>query len=111
MSQAAASLFSQTSPLPADFLNAYELLNVPSLQWSVAIYRLDRVDQRPLTHEERGSIKNAIWELRGKYKDQCRGYGFVIDIGKQMVAVPQDWKIPSEITHDNFHVVRERSFE
>jgi len=108
MSQTAAALFSLTASLPADFLNAYELVNTTTLSWPVAIYKLARVDGQPPTHEDRGALKNAIWELRSEHKGRCRGYGFVVDIGKQMVAIPEAWNIPSGITHGNYLITRER---
>lgn len=107
MSQPALELFNMTAALPADFLNAFEVLNSESLSWPVAIYRLDRMDHLTPTHEDRGTIKNVIWELHGEYRRLCRGYGFVIDIGKDLVAVPEAWKIPSGITHGDYHVTRE----
>jgi hypothetical protein len=109
MSQTAVALFSKTAPLPADFLNAYEIVNASSLKWPVAIYRLDPTNGVQPTHEDRGEIKNAIWQLRTDHKSRCRGYGFVIDISKRQVAVPESWDIPSGIVQGNYHVTREQS--
>lgn len=112
MSRPAAALFNlQDLPLPAQFLNAYEITNVGSLSWPVAIYKVDRIDGRAQSHEDRGQIKNVIWNLFRKHKSRCRGYGFVIDIGKQMVAVPDTWQIPSGATYEDYTVDRLRSFE
>jgi hypothetical protein len=109
MSQTATALFSKTAPLPADFLNAYEIVNASTLRWPVAIYRLDRTDGEAATQEDRGEIKNAIWQLRSEYKGRCRGYGFVVDISKQRVAVPESWDIPSGLVYGNYNVTREKS--
>ena len=109
MSQTAAALFSKTAPLPADFLNAYEIVNASTLRWPVAIYRLDRTDGEAATQEDRREIKNAIWQLRSEHKGRCRGYGFVVDISKQRVAVPDSWDIPSGLIHGNYNVMREES--
>jgi hypothetical protein len=108
MSQTAAALFPKVSALPADFLNAYEISNTSSLSWPVAIYRLQRLDQTPLTHEDRGAAKSVVWNLRREYKSRCRGYGFVIDISETLVVVPEGWKLPSGIDYENYHITRDR---
>ena len=112
MSRPAAALFnSQELPLPAQFLNAYEITNVGSLSWRVATYKVERIDGRPQSHEERGQIKTVIWNLFRKHKNRCSGLRFVIDIGKQMVAVPDTWQLPSGATEGDYKIERLRSFE
>jgi hypothetical protein len=116
MSKPAAALFNlQELPLPSQFLNAYEISNVGGLSWPVAIYKVDRIDgrpqSRPQSHEERGQIKTVVWNLFRKHKSRCGGCRFVIDIGKQMVAVPETWQLPSGETEGEYKILRLQSFE
>lgn len=99
----------QASSLPAEFLNAYEIENIGELSWDVALYKIERVDGQALTHEERGEIKNIFWRLRGKYKAQCPGLGFVIDIGRDLVAVPSKWNLPSPEEYGDYVVYRQEA--
>lgn len=85
----------QTSALPANFLNGYEILNMSLLAWPVSTYIVERADGQKQSHKDRSQIKNAIWTLKMEHKNLCRGYGFVIDVDEQTVAVPQSWKLPS----------------
>jgi len=112
MSRPAAALFNlQELPLPAQFINAYEITNVGSLSWPVAIYKVDRIDGRPQCHEDRGQIKTVVWNLFREHKSRCSGFRFVIDIGKQMVAVPETWQLPSGATEGDYRIERIQSFE
>ena len=43
---------------------------------------------------QRGDAKQVIWSLRKKHKDLCCGYGFVVDVDEETVAVPSGWKLP-----------------
>lgn len=90
--------------LPANFLNAYAILDPGSLTWSVRTYVVGRTDGQRQTHEGRGAIKQAIWSLRNKYKSRCSGYGFVIDVDERTVVVPKDWDLPSGEEVDEFRV-------
>jgi len=96
--------------LPAGFINAYEIINGSTMGWDVNVYKVRRTDTRLQDHNERGDVKNAIWSLRKKHKDRCRGYGFVIDIGRDMVAIPASWDIPSPENSGSFTVTREKQF-
>ena len=79
-----------------EFLNAYDILNLDNLSWEVATYKVIRLDGYDANHQERGKIKDIIWQLRRNYRDRCRGYGFVIDIDEETVAISSDWDLPNQ---------------
>ena len=81
--------------LPGSFLSCYEITNPASLEWLVRLYKVVRVDGLVQSHGDRGEIKQAIWELRKKYSSLCRGYGFVVDVDEETVAIPAGWELPS----------------
>lgn len=109
--QAPASLFTKAASLPADFISAYEILGTNNLSWPVAIYKLQRIDNSRSTHEDRGDLKSALWDLHREFKAQCHGYGFVIDISPNSVAIPSKWKIPSDIERGDYHISRIRDLD
>jgi hypothetical protein len=78
--------------LPESFLSCYEITNPASLVWLVRLYKVLRVDGSGQSHGDRGEIKQAIWELRKKYSSLCRGYGFVVDVDEETVAIPAGWE-------------------
>jgi len=90
--------------LPNDFLNAYEIENAGELEWPVNIYSVDLPELARQDHEQRSDIKRIIWNLRRRYKTQCGGYGFAIDISPRLVAVPLSWQLPSPIAEENYIV-------
>jgi hypothetical protein len=81
---------------PETFLSCYEIVNPDALRWGVRLYKVRR-DGGGQTHADRGDAKQAIWSLRKKHKDLCRGYGFVVDVDEETVAVPTGWKLPSDV--------------
>ena len=93
-SPAAASAVDPTQ-LPGSFLSCYEITNPESLVWPVRLYKVVRADGSGQSHGDRGEIKQAIWELRKKYSSLCRGYGFVVDVDEETVAIPAGWELPS----------------
>jgi hypothetical protein len=95
--------------LPANFLNAYELVNGLSLSWPVNIYAIDLATESE-GQERRSQIKNVMWELRKQYKGNCRGYGFVIDISPRLVVVPQSWQLPTPLTNSRYAMRLDQSF-
>ena len=96
--------------LPASFLNGYSILNSSWLSWPVNVYDVELVGSKSQGHERRREIKNAIWELRSQHKAQCKGLGFVVDIGARQVAVPADWNLPVPIATEKYSVRLESSF-
>ena len=81
--------------LPETFLSCYEIVNADGLRWHVRLYRVRRMAGAWQSHEERREIKQAVWTLRKKYQGLCRGYGFVVDVGQELVAVPAEWNLSS----------------
>ena len=88
------------SSLPAEFLNAYDILHADSLQWTVALYKVEHTGNGAQAHQKRGDIKQVLWKLRDRHKSSCRGHGFVVDINEDTVAIPSSWAIPSPISFD-----------
>jgi hypothetical protein len=93
-----------------EFFNAYDILNLEDLRWSVATYTVVHLDDSSRKHEDRGKIKDVIWRLRDQYRGSCRGYGFVIDVDEVTVAVPSTWNIPRQENFDGYRVVLDRVF-
>ena len=91
----AAVAAADPTQLPDSFLICYEITNPKSLAWPVRLYEVIRVDGSGQSHGDRGEIKQAIWELRKKYSSLCRGYGFVVDVDEETVAIPAGWELPS----------------
>ena len=91
----AAAPTANPTQLPDSFLNCYEITNPKSLEWPVRLYKVVRADGSGQSHGDRGEIKQAIWELRKKYSSLCRGYGFVVDVDEETVAIPTGWELPS----------------
>jgi hypothetical protein len=108
VSQAPDILLSKT--LPATFLNAYQLINADELAWPVNVYAVDINGATAEAQEQRGYIKNLMWDLRKQHKNQCRGFGFIIDITPRLVVVPQSWNFPVPITDPKYSIDLERSF-
>jgi len=90
--------------LPANFLNAYTITNATDLAWGVRLYNVERVDEQPQTHQERGAITQPVWGLRKKYRARCAGYGFVIDVSERTVVVPEGWDLPSGELYDEYRI-------
>lgn len=105
-----ADTISSPLVLPANFLNCYELSTPSKLAWSVSTYRVTRLDGQLQSHKERGEIKNVIWTLHKRYEDRCRGYGFVVDVDEQTVAVPATWDFPSPVEIEGYSVTWDRTF-
>src|ERR1700719_4492958 len=82
---------------PANFLNAYEVINSDELAWPVNVYAVDITGATAERQEQRSDMKSLIWDLRKQHKGQCRGFGFVIDLAPRLVAVPQGWNFPVPI--------------
>src|SRR4030095_6935851 len=91
----AAAVTADPTRLPDSFLSCYEIMNPESLVWLVRLYKVVRVDGSGQSHGDRGEIKQAVWELRKKYLNLCRGYGFVVDVDEETVAIPAGWELPS----------------
>lgn len=93
------------------YLNAYEIKNLDNVHWNVTTYTVVTIDGTKPKHEDRGKNKDIIWGLRAKYKDHCKGYGFVIDVDEVTVAVPGSWEIPRQDNFEGFRVVKDRTFD
>lgn len=92
------------------FLNAYSIINADQLSWEVNLYRVQYLNEFSQDHEDRGSIKDVMWQLRKKYASQCRGYGFILDVDKDLVVVPKAWKFPAQETISSYKVTFEKTF-
>lgn len=44
--------------------------------------------------------------MRKKHKDLCRGYGFIIDVGRDLIAIPAEWRLPAE-EYGDFSIYRQ----
>ena len=95
----------------AEFLNAYNILNLEDLSWEVAIYRIVPLNGDQSKNEDRGTIKNIMWDLRWKHKGLCPSYGFILDVDETTVAIPKDWNIPQEGDFKGYRVTRDREFK
>src|SRR5262245_53602380 len=81
--------------LPNRFINAYELAFPSRRPWNVSLYCVTPAEGDSNGHEDRGSIKNAVWEYRKANKFRCPGpQYFVIDVDASTVAIPTRWNIP-----------------
>jgi hypothetical protein len=81
--------------LSDEFLNAYLISNAMDFRWPVRLYSVNPASGESAAHEERGRAKNAIWRLRENHRTTCRGFGFVVDVNAETVAIPADWQIPA----------------
>ncbi|MDT4895391.1 MAG: hypothetical protein QOH25_468 [Acidobacteriota bacterium] len=97
-----------TTGLPESFLNAYVITNASEMVWTANLYKIQRVNQRSQTHDERGDIKQLMWQLRRKHKDRCQGYGYVVDVSPDQVAIPTTWQFPHQEEINSFRVTREK---
>ncbi len=100
----------RSSDLPEFFLNCYAISHPSRLAWSVRTYDVVRKDGQRQPHKDRGKIRDVIWKLRKQHASRCRGFGFVIDIGERIVAVPANWDLPSSVQIDDFEVTRKEDF-
>jgi hypothetical protein len=96
--------------LPGSFLSCYEITVPESLRWPVRLYKVIRADRSGQSHHDRGEIKQTIWDLRRKYASLCRGYGFVVDVDKETVAVPIGWELPSGELVGHYQVTLDQTF-
>ncbi|MBI4776963.1 MAG: hypothetical protein HY788_22745 [Deltaproteobacteria bacterium] len=93
------------------FLNCYEISNADSLSWDVAVYRVKKVDGQPSPHDERGELKSLFWDFkRGEFKSVCGGYGFIIDVDDDAIAIPGKWAIPEGIERNGYVINRANRF-
>lgn len=93
----------QAFELPETFLSCYEIVNADALRWRVRLYKVRR-DGGEQTHADRGEAKQVVWSLRKKHKELCRGYGFVVDVDEETIAVPADWNLPGDVREGEYHV-------
>jgi hypothetical protein len=98
-----------TSELPETFLSCYEIVNQSALRWGVRLYKVRRDGGRQ-THVERGDTGQVIWSLWEKHKQLCRGYGFVVDVDEDTVAVPGAWKLPSDVRDGEYLITFDCEF-
>lgn len=113
MPTAAESSMSPAEPavsasLPDTFLSCYEVANPADLRWGVRLYKVRRAGVQP-SHAERGEAKQVIWAVFKKHKHMCKGYGFVIDVDEETVAVSSDWNLPSDVEEGGFQVTFDRA--
>ena len=94
-----------------EFLNAYKILDLENLSWNVAIYRIVPLNGDKSQNENRGKIKDVMWDLRWKHKGLCPGYGFIFNVDETTVAIPKDWNIPQEDDFNGYRVTRDREFK
>ena len=99
----------QASELPETFLSCYEIVNADALRWGVRLYKVRR-DGGEQTHCERGDAKQIIWRLRKKNQSLCRGYGFVVDLDEETIAVPSGWNLPGNVREGEYLVTFDSEF-
>lgn len=98
------------APILADvFLSCYEILNSDSFRWGVRLYKV-RIESDRQSHAERGDAKQAIWSLKKKHPHACKGYGFVVDLDEETVAVPSGWQLPSDVRENNHLITFDSEF-
>jgi hypothetical protein len=106
-----SSSIKKSPALPETFLSCYELLDPDALRWDVRLYKVRRINGDVQKHEGRGDIRQAIWNLRRKNPGLCKGYGFVVDVDAETVAVPSAWKLTSGSMIDEYIVTYDRSVQ
>lgn len=95
----------------AEFLNAYSIHNREDLSWEVATYKIVQLNGNQSKNEDRGKIKDIMWDLHWKHKGQCPGYGFIFDVDKTTVAIPKNWNIPQRDNFEGYQVTRDRELK
>ena len=95
----------------AEFLNAYNILDLENLSWNVAIYKMVQLNGDRSKNEDRGKIKSIMWDLRRQYAGQCPGYGFILDVDETTAAIPKNWDIPQQSDFRGYRVTRAREFK
>ncbi|MEI9975293.1 MAG: hypothetical protein WDO73_26460 [Ignavibacteriota bacterium] len=93
-----------------NFMNCFEVLNFSELGQPVNLFAIDFKDSMRNTQENRGELKNVMYQLRKQYRASCPGYGFVVDISPRLIAVPGAWKFPSAIETPEYTASLMRSF-
>ncbi|MBN8603429.1 MAG: hypothetical protein J0M26_20505, partial [Planctomycetes bacterium] len=99
----------QQSVVPETFLSCFEISNSDGLTWSVRLYKV-RANSGEKTHAERGEFKQVIWSLKKKHQELCSGYGFVVDLDEETIAVPSTWQLPSDVHEGGYHVILDSEF-
>ncbi len=94
-----------------EFLNAYSILDLEDLSWEVAIYKIVQLNGNQSKNEDRGKIKDIMWDLRRQYAGQCPSYGFILDVDKTTVAIPKNWNIPQEDDFKGYRVTRDHELK
>lgn len=94
-----------------EFLNAYDILNLERLCWDVTTYKVIRLDGYDADHEDRGKITDIIWQLRFKFKERCRGSGFIFAIDDETVVVSSNWDLPDQERFEGYRVKSEHEFK
>ena len=100
-----------TNSKNAEFLNAYSIQNREDLSWEVAIYKIVQLNGDQSNNEDRGKIKDIMWDLRRQHKGLRPGYGFIFDVDETTVAIPKGWNIPQEDDFKGYRVTRDREFK
>lgn len=102
----------QTSAPPTQstcVLNAYEITNPEHLKWEVVRYHVDILDGDPVD-EDRGLLKDRIWNLRKAHPSTAPGLGFVLNDRRDTVLVPQHWHLPNQSAFDGYRIARGAEF-
>lgn len=99
----------QAPELPETFLSCFDIVNAEALRWGVRLYKVRR-DGGDQTHADRGDAKQVVWSIRKKHKDLCRGYGFVVDVDEETIAVPSGWNLPSDVREGKYLVTFDSTF-
>src|SRR6266404_3846992 len=102
--------FGGGTSLPADFLNAYDIVNADSFRWGVNTYSVLPQGPEEPTDEGRGGIKNAVWTARKQWRDRCPGMSFVVPLDAGTVAVGSRWDFPVPMEVGGFAIEGDRTF-
>jgi len=84
--------------------NAFNIRNATDLEWEAALYEVDKINGLN-KDEDRGEIKGLFWDLRSDA--DTSGFGFIVDVDRQHIAVPQSWEYP-EGEYGGYRIRRER---
>ena len=87
-------------------LNAFEITNLDDLTWEIALYEVDAVEGEN-RGRDRSKIRSLFWDLKADAKTP--GFGFIVDVSRRHVAVPQEWEYP-EGRHGDYRVTRKDEF-
>jgi len=73
-------------------LNGYLISNLAELRWKAAIYKIEPAAR--VSTPNRATVKEVMWNFKKAHGGLCPGYGFIVEVDEDCVAVPAEWQIP-----------------